>query len=75
MRLGPVPGTALPQRVHESDQPCHLVAGGAAVGRHRARDVQRGQVVRLHRPVEIPPVHRNHHLVVETEVVQEHRPR
>ena len=73
--LRPVPGAALAQRVHEGDQPGHLVAGGAAPGRHGGRDVQRGEVVGLHRAVELPPVDRHHHLVVEAEMVQQHRPR
>ncbi len=32
-------------------------------------------MVGLDRPVELPPIHRRHHLVIETEVVQQHGPR
>ncbi len=75
MGLRPIPGATLPQRVHEGDQTDHLVAGGAALGSAPARDVQRGQVVRLHRAVELPPVDLFDQLVVEAQMMQEHRPR
>ena len=74
MGLHRVPRAALAQRVHERDQLGHLIAGGAAVGGDGGRDVDGREVVGLQRAVELPPVDRHHHLVVEAEVVQEHRP-
>ncbi len=73
--LHPVPGAAFAQRVHERGEACHLRPHGdpAAVG--RGRHVERGEMVRLHGPVELPPVDGRDHLVLEPEVVQDHRPR
>ena len=46
-----------------------------SAGAGERRDVEGGQVVGLDRPVEIPPVDLDDHLVGQTEVVQDHRPR
>ena len=75
MGLRPVPRAALAQRVHERDEPGHLGAGGhGRAAAARAGHVERGEVVGLHGPVELPPVDRGDHLVLEPEMVQEHRP-
>ena len=73
MGLRPVPGAALAQRVHEGGEPCHLRTGGHPTEVGPSRHVERGQMVRLHGPVELPPVDGGHHLVVEPEVVEDHR--
>ena len=74
MRLDRVPRAALAQRVHQRDELGHLVAGGAALAGDEGRDVDGREVVGLQRAVEFPPVDGRHHLVLEAEVVQEHRP-
>ena len=53
----------------------HFPPDGVAAGGSESRDVQRGEVVGLHRAVELPPVDGHHHLVFEPQMVQEHRPR
>ena len=73
--LSPVPGTALPQRVHQRNEAWPPRAPprqrpGRAVG---CREVDGGEVVGFDRAIELPPVDRDHHLVGQPEVVQDHR--
>ena len=73
MRLDRVPRTSFAQRVHQRDQPGHLIAGGTAFAGGGGGDVDRREVVGLQGAVELPPVDGGHHLVLEAEMVQEHR--
>ena len=74
MRLDRVPRAALAQRVHECDELGHLITCGATLGGDRSWDVKGREVVGLQGAVEFPPVDGCDHLVLEAEVVQEHRP-
>ena len=73
--LAAVPRAALAERVHQRRPGGPPPRRRTGRRRRQRRHVERGQVVRLDGPVELPPVDRRHHLVVEPEVVQDHRPR